>query len=164
MISVIYKKGVIVLFLLNCIFSKVFKCWFYIFSRFFYQAGSKPYSSQDPSTLVPHAAIAHTPFSSAQDDGEFLVTSHQYSDLSTSGLSEKCQKRHTIHIVPQSPLHYIKQFIHYLYKTPRRLLILCAVPSLLTPNSSLLTLFGSWLKCQLFRKRNTSHQSLVTSH
>ena len=25
-ISVIYKKGVIVLFLLNCIFSKVFKC------------------------------------------------------------------------------------------------------------------------------------------
>ena len=65
-ISVIYKKGVIVLFLLNC-----------IFSRFFHQSGSKPYSSQDPSTFVPHAAIAHTPFSSAQNDGESLVTSHQ---------------------------------------------------------------------------------------
>ena len=37
------------------------------------------------------------------------------------------------------PLHYIKQFVHHLYKTPRRFFILCAVPSLLTPNSSLLT-------------------------
>ncbi len=132
----------------------------HIFS-IFYQAGSKPYSSQDPSTLVPHAAIAHTPFSSAQDDGEFLVTSHQYSDLSTSGLSEKCQKRHTIHIVPQSPLHYIKQFIHYLYKTPRRFLILCAVPSLLTPHSSLD--FEVDLHASYLRKRNTSHQSPPTN-
>ena len=72
-ISVIYKKGVIVLFLLNCIFSKVFRCKFYMFSRFSYQAGGKPYSSQDPSMLVPRAAIAHTPFSSAQDNGESLV-------------------------------------------------------------------------------------------
>ena len=46
-----------------------------MFSRFFYQAGSKPYSAKDPSTLVPHAAIAHVPFSSAQDDDESLVTS-----------------------------------------------------------------------------------------
>lgn len=43
----------------------------------FHQSGSKPYSSQDPSTFVPHAAIAHTPFSSTQNDGESLVTSHQ---------------------------------------------------------------------------------------
>jgi len=47
----------------------------HIFS-IFYQAGSKPHSPQDPSTLVPHAVIAHAPFPSTQDDGEFLVTSH----------------------------------------------------------------------------------------
>ena len=40
----------------------------------FYQAGRKPYSSQDPSTLVPHAAIAHTPLSSAQDDVQSPTT------------------------------------------------------------------------------------------
>ena len=59
-----------------------------------------------------------------------LVTGSWYSDLLTSGLSEKCWKGHTIHIVPQ----YLS-----LYKIPRRFLFLCAVPSLLTPHSSLLT-------------------------
>ena len=57
-----------------------------------------------------------------------LVTGSWYSDLLTSGLSEKCWKGHTIHMVPQYPS---------LYKIPRRFLFLCAVPSLLTPNSSL---------------------------
>ena len=49
----------------------------------FYQAGSKPYSSQDPSTLVPRAAIVHAPFSSAQDDIQSLVTAKQQKRTTT---------------------------------------------------------------------------------
>lgn len=51
----------------------------HIFS-IFHQAGSKPYSTQDPSTLVPHAAIAHTPFSSAQDDVQSPVIANQQKE------------------------------------------------------------------------------------
>ena len=52
-------------------------------------------------------------------------------------LVEKCWKGYTIHIVPQYLRHYIKQVVYHLYKTLRRFLILCAVPSLLTPHSTL---------------------------
>lgn len=48
----------------------------HVFSIFL-SSRRKPYSSQDPSTLVPRAAIAHTPFSSAQDDVQSLVPSHR---------------------------------------------------------------------------------------
>lgn len=57
----------------------------HIFS-IFYQAGSQPYSSQDPSTLVPHAAIAHTPFSSAQDDVQSPAASHRQTTKKNHGL------------------------------------------------------------------------------
>lgn len=57
----------------------------HIFS-IFYQAGSQPYSSQDPSTLVPHAAIAHTPFPSAQDDVQSPATSHRQTRKKNHGL------------------------------------------------------------------------------
>ena len=87
----------------------------------------------------------------AMPEGEISVTSHfaplipnsWYSDLLTSGLSEKLEVRnqegaHNSYSAPIPPFfYYIKQFVHHLYKTPRRFLILCAVPSLLTPNSSL---------------------------
>jgi len=56
----------------------------HIFS-IFYQAGSKQYSSQNPSTLVPHAAIAHTPFSSAQDDVQSPATSQRQATKKNHG-------------------------------------------------------------------------------
>ena len=57
----------------------------HIFS-IFYQAGSQPYSSQDPSTLVPHAAIAHTPFSSAKDDVQSPATGSSQTRKKNHGL------------------------------------------------------------------------------
>ena len=69
------------------------------------------------------------------------VTSIAICQLLDLVRSEKLEVRnqegaHNSYSAPIPP-YYIKQFVHHLYKTPRRFLILCAVPSLLTPHSSL---------------------------
>ena len=85
-ISVIYKKRRHSFISIKLhIFQSFQMLILHIFS-IFYQAGNQPYSSQDPSTLVPHAAIAHTPFPSAQDDVQSPSTSHRQTTKKNHGL------------------------------------------------------------------------------
>ena len=84
------------------------------------------------------------------------VTSIAICQLLDLVRSEKWWKGHTIHIVPQYPNHYIEQLVRYLYKNSAALSNF--MRRTFTPHSSLLTPHFNqrFLKCQLFRKRNTS--------